>query len=43
MESAAALDLVIARHLAPEHEARRAKQLYVHIVQMLTKLDSALA
>jgi len=43
MESAAALDLVIARQLAPEAEARAVRHLYVRVVQMLTKLDAALA
>ena len=43
MESAAALDLVIARQLAPEADARRTRYLYVRVVQMLTRLDAALA
>jgi len=42
MEVAAALDLVAARKLADSDQVRNAKQLYVRVVQMLTKLDSAL-
>ena len=42
MEVAAALDLVAGRKLADETQVRSVRQVYVRIVRMLTKLDSAL-
>jgi len=42
-ECAAALDLLVARRLAPTAECRKARGLVVRIVQMLTKLDRSLA
>lgn len=43
MEVAAALDLVAGRRIAGESEVLQVRTLYVRVIQMLTKLDSALA
>jgi four helix bundle protein len=43
MESAAILDVLRRRGVASVAEARTARALAVHVVQMLTKLDQALA
>ncbi|MBI3932690.1 MAG: four helix bundle protein [Acidobacteria bacterium] len=43
METAAAIDVLRARHLAPEAHCAQARSLALRVVQMLSKLDAALA
>jgi four helix bundle protein len=43
MESAAIVDVIAQRGLANADECARVRALYVRVVQMLTKLDAALA
>jgi four helix bundle protein len=43
METAAIIDVLRLRHLAPEAQCRSARSLSLRVVQMLTKLDKALA
>jgi four helix bundle protein len=43
METAAAIDVLRARHLAPESHCATARSLALRVIQMLTKLDAALA
>ena len=43
MESAAVVDVIARRGLASADECARVRALYVRVVQMLTKLDAALA
>ena len=43
MESAAVVDVITRRGLASADECARVRALYVRVVQMLTKLDAALA
>jgi four helix bundle protein len=42
-ETAAIVDVLRLRHLAPEGQCRSARSLAVRVVQLLTKLDKALA
>jgi four helix bundle protein len=42
-ETAAIIDVLKLRHLAPEGPCRAARSLALRVVQMLTKLDKALA
>ena len=42
-ETAAAVDVLRRRRLAPEEACRTARSLALRVVQMLTKLDRALA
>jgi hypothetical protein len=42
-ETAAIVDVLRLRHLAPEGHCRSARSLAVRVVQLLTKLDKALA
>jgi four helix bundle protein len=42
-ETAAIVDVLRLRHLAPETQCRSARSLAVRVVQLLTKLDKALA
>lgn len=42
-ETAAIVDVLRLRHLAPEGQCRQARSLAVRVVQLLTKLDKALA
>jgi four helix bundle protein len=43
METAAAIDVLRARHLAPEEACAAARALALRVVQLLSKLDAALA
>jgi hypothetical protein len=43
MESAAVIDVVARRNLADATACTAVRALYVRVVQMLTKLDAALA
>jgi four helix bundle protein len=43
METAAIIDVLRRRHLAPEGQCRSARSLALRVVQLLTKLDAALA
>ncbi len=43
MESAAVIDVIARRNLADATICATVRALYVRVVQMLTKLDSALA
>jgi four helix bundle protein len=43
MESAAAIDVIARRGLAAADECARVRALYVRVVQMLSRLDTALA
>jgi four helix bundle protein len=43
METAAIIDVLRLRHLAPEAQCRSARSLALRVVQLLTKLDKALA
>jgi four helix bundle protein len=42
-ETAAIIDVLRLRHLAPEGQCRAARSLALRVVQLLTKLDKALA
>jgi hypothetical protein len=42
-ETAAIVDVLRLRHLAPESQCRSARSLALRVVQLLTKLDAALA
>jgi four helix bundle protein len=42
-ETAAIVDVLRLRHLAPEGQCRSARSLALRVVQLLTKLDKALA
>ena len=43
MESAAAVDVIARRGIASAEECARVRALYVRVVQMLSRLDTALA